>query len=102
MSKPLRQESLSAVEPQILPSRGEKVLGGRGVARPFNSARRGGPAGRARGQALPMRGKGRVGRGLNEAAEALLGMCVDADEDPPQPVRASSSPAYTCALQGCK
>ncbi len=56
------------------------------MARPFGSGRRGGPGGRARGQALASRGKGRVGRGLNEAAEALLGMCVDAEEDPAQPV----------------
>lgn len=46
--------------------------------------RRGAPAGRSRGQAVPGRGKGRVGRGLNEAAEALLGMCIEAEEETPQ------------------
>ena len=45
---------------------------------------------------MPSRGKGRVGRGLNEAAEALLGMCVEAEEERPQPVRASSSALKTC------
>lgn len=69
------------------------------MARPFSSARRGGPAGRARGQALLSRGKGRVGRGLNEAAEALLGMCVDAEEEPAaQPVRTTSCPPCASAF----
>ena len=60
------------------------AVASRGMARPISSLRRGAPAGRSRGQALPARGKGRVGRGLNEAAEALLGMCVDAEEETPQ------------------
>lgn len=46
--------------------------------------RRGGAAGRGRGQAVVGRGKGRVGKGLNEAAKALLGMCIDAEEELPQ------------------
>ena len=48
------------------------------------NVRRGGTTTRGRGQAVAGRGKGRVGKGLNEAAKALLGMCIDADEELPQ------------------
>lgn len=46
--------------------------------------RRGGLGGRSRAHAVTARGKGRAGRNLNEAAEALLGMCVEMEEEPPQ------------------
>ena len=53
------------------------------------NGKRGGGAGNSngrgiRGQVAPGRGKGRVGRGLSEAAEALLGMGVDPEDEEAQ------------------
>ena len=63
--------------------RASKWSASRGTSRPASgvNGKRGGSNGRSRGQAATARGKGRVGRGLSEAAEALLGMGIDADEE---------------------
>lgn len=77
-----------------------KWAAGRGAARPTSgvNGRRAGSGGngggisRGRG-GVAARGKGRMGRGLNEAAEALLGMGGEGDEEPAAAVSSITAPA---------